>query len=126
MAEPTPEQVVRDFCAAWSEMDLERIMDFFAADAVYHNMPTEPIVGTPAIREFIEGFTGSIEHAVFEVLNIASVGSVVLTERVDTFVTADRSTGLPVMGTFEVRDGKIVAWRDYFDMAEAMAAVGIG
>ena len=26
---------------------------------------------------------------------------------------------LPVMGTFEVKDGKIVAWRDYFDLATA-------
>jgi limonene-1,2-epoxide hydrolase len=25
--------------------------------------------------------------------------------------------GLPVMGVFEVHDDKIVAWRDYFDMA---------
>ena len=33
--------------------------------------------------------------------------------------TAAVSPGLPVMGTFEVRDGKISAWRDYFDMAQA-------
>jgi limonene-1,2-epoxide hydrolase len=24
---------------------------------------------------------------------------------------------LPVMGVFEVHDGRIAAWRDYFDMA---------
>ena len=28
-----------------------------------------------------------------------------------------------MMGTFEVRDGKISAWRDYFDMAGITAAL---
>ena len=34
------------------------------------------------------------------------------------FTQGDRDIALPVMGTFEVRDGKISAWRDYFDMAQ--------
>ena len=42
----------------------------------------------------------------------------VLTERVDTITVGDRVGALPVMGTFEVRDGKICAWRDYFDMTQ--------
>jgi limonene-1,2-epoxide hydrolase len=50
------------------------------------------------------------------VLNIAANGSVVLTERVDVFKLPDKSIALPVMGAFEVTDGKIAAWRDYFDM----------
>jgi hypothetical protein len=28
---------------------------------------------------------------------------------------------LPVMGTFVVRDGKIAAWRDYFDLNQYMS-----
>ena len=44
--------------------------------------------------------------------NIASDGPVVLTEQVDVFKLPDKSIELPVMGTFEVRDGKIAAWRD--------------
>ena len=42
----------------------------------------------------------------------------VLTERVDTFTIGGAVAPLPVMGTFEIRDGKICAWRDYFDMAQ--------
>ena len=44
--------------------------------------------------------------------------NVVLTERIDTFHVGDIVAPLPVMGTFEIRDGKISAWRDYFDMAQ--------
>jgi limonene-1,2-epoxide hydrolase len=120
------EQVVREFCAAWSKLDLDALMAYFTTDAVYHNIPMDPVEGTDAIRSFIEGFTGPVERVEFEVVHLASDGDLVLTERVDTFVTADRSAGLPVMGAFELRDGKIAAWRDYFDMAQAMAALGMG
>jgi limonene-1,2-epoxide hydrolase len=41
---------------------------------------------------------------------------VVLTERVDAFITPTLTIELPVMGTFEIVDGKIAAWRDYFDL----------
>ena len=36
----------------------------------------------------------------------------------DTFKIGGKVADLPVMGTFEIRDGKICAWRDYFDMAQ--------
>jgi limonene-1,2-epoxide hydrolase len=48
---------------------------------------------------------------------MAADGDVVLTERIDTFEMGGKDVVLPVMGVFEVRDGKIAAWRDYFDMA---------
>jgi limonene-1,2-epoxide hydrolase catalytic subunit len=45
-------------------------------------------------------------------------------ERVDTFTLSDKSFGLPVMGTFEVRNGKINAWRDYFDTNQFISQMG--
>ena len=44
-----------------------------------------------------------------------------LTERVDIFVLPNVTIELPVMGTFEVRDGKIAKWRDYFDLNQYMS-----
>ena len=120
-----PEKVVREFCSAWSELDLDKIMAFFAPDAVYHNMPVDPLIGTDAIAEFIAGFTASVDRVDFEITHLAVIGSVVLTERIDTFVTGDQSVGLGVMGTFELDGAKITAWRDYFDMAQAMTALGM-
>ena len=38
-----------------------------------------------------------------------------MTERVDVFKLPHKSFELPVMWTFEISDGKIKAWRDYFD-----------
>ena len=54
----------------------------------------------------------------------AADGPVVMTERVDVFKLADKSFELPVMGVFEVSDGKITAWRDYFDMNQFTSQMG--
>jgi limonene-1,2-epoxide hydrolase len=116
-----PIDVVRRFCAAWADGDLDAITAFFADDAVYHNIPIAPVEGKDAIRATIAGFTGGVDKLEFRVDNIAGDGNVVLTERVDVFAMPGATIELPVMGTFEVRDGKIAAWRDYFDMNQFMS-----
>ena len=58
----------------------------------------------------------------FRVHHIAANGNVVMTERTDVFFAGPKTIELPVMGTFEVTDdGKISAWRDYFDMNQFMS-----
>jgi limonene-1,2-epoxide hydrolase len=50
---------------------------------------------------------------------------IVMNERTDRFKLANgRWAALRVMGVFELREGKILAWRDYFDMAEAQRELG--
>ena len=53
----------------------------------------------------------------FAVLHIAAVADTVLTERLDTFVIGASRVELPIAGIFDLRDGKIAVWRDYFDLA---------
>jgi limonene-1,2-epoxide hydrolase len=115
------EDVVRRFCAAWGDGDLDAIMAFFADDAVYHNIPVAPVTGVDAIRDTIAGFTAGVDSVEFRVLHLAAYGDVVLTERVDVFKAPAVTIELPVMGTFEVRDEKIAAWRDYFDLNQFMS-----
>ena len=125
----TPIELVRRFCAAWSsDMATDGLAAFFTDDAVYHNMPFSPVTGRDNIAENIDSFIRpgppSIEGIDFQVINIAADGPVVMTERFDVFKLADTSFGLPVMGTFEVRDGKINAWRDYFDTNQFTSQMG--
>jgi limonene-1,2-epoxide hydrolase len=116
------ERVVRDLCAAFEKHDAEALRRFFTDDVVYHNIPMDPAVGIDATIEFITGFFGMFEGVSFETLHLAVQGDdVVLTERVDTFHVGPKAASLPVMGVFEIRDGKISAWRDYFDMAQITA-----
>jgi limonene-1,2-epoxide hydrolase len=117
-----PLEVVTRFCAAWGAVDVEALGAFFTDDAVYHNIPVDPVVGRDAIKATIAGFTAGVARIEFEVVQIVGDGPVVLTERIDRFFRDGRPPiELPVMGAFEVRDGLIAAWRDYFDMNQFMS-----
>ena len=123
---PSAEQVVRDFCAAASTRDPELLRTFFADDVVYHNIPMDPAEGIDATMAVIDMFLGMCDALEFEVHHLASDGTTVLTERTDIFTMKGKSAPLPVMGAFDVVDGKITAWRDYFDMAQVTAMFEAG
>lgn len=125
----SPIELVRRFCAAWSDnVSTAELAAFFSDDAVYHNIPLEPVVGRKAIANNIASFirpgAPGIESIQFRVINIAANGPVVMTERVDKFKLPKKSFELPVMGIFEVRDARISAWRDYFDINQFMTLMG--
>ena len=111
--------IVQDFIAAFNANDLERIMGFFTEDCVYHNIPLEPAAGLEAIRAVLAGFSGMSSEVDWVLHNIAeSPAGVVLTERTDRFLIGEKWVEIRVMGTFDLRDGKISGWRDYFDMGQ--------
>lgn len=115
------EDLVRRFCDAFARRDVDELVGFFADDAVYHNIPLAPAQGTEAIRATLESFVPASPSIEFVMVNIASAGPVVLTERIDKMTFAGRDVELPVAGVFEVHDGKITAWRDYFDLQQLTA-----
>jgi limonene-1,2-epoxide hydrolase len=112
------ERVVLDMLDTFHKHDAEALRPFFTDDVVYHNIPMDPAVGIEATIAFIDGFFGMFPNTVIETIHLAVRDNVVLTERIDTFTVGDLVAALPVMGTFEVRDGRICAWRDYFDLAQ--------
>ena len=125
----SPIEVVRRFCAAWSDnIGTVELAAFFTDDAVYHNIPQSPVTGRDAIANMIDSFIRpgppGIESIEFRVINIAANGQVVMTERVDVFRLAEKSFELQVMGTFELTQGKINAWRDYFDVNQFTSRMG--
>ncbi len=112
-------ELVRAFCAAWSRLDPAELAAYFAEDGVYHNMPAAPVEGRAEIEQFIRGFTASWTETDWEILNLTESegGDVVIAERVDRTRAGEKSVDLPCTGVFEIRDGKIERWRDYFDLA---------
>ncbi|HAL48036.1 MAG: limonene-1,2-epoxide hydrolase [SAR202 cluster bacterium] len=117
MESPFPEQLVRDFCAAWSRLDIDELVEFFADDAVYHNMPGPPWTGKDAIRAGITSFISDWISTEWIISNLAVSGNLVFAERIDRTGFKGRKVDLPLVGVFEVQDGKIRHWRDYFDLA---------
>jgi limonene-1,2-epoxide hydrolase len=124
-----PIDLVRRFCKAWSDnVGAADLAAFFTDDAVYHNIPLAPVIGRAAIANSITSFirpgAPGIESIDFRLRNIAANGPVVMTERVDVFKLPNKSFELQVMGIFEISDGKIKAWRDYFDQNQFATRMG--
>lgn len=119
---PTPEEVVTAFMNEFDaeHPDAEALIAYFTEDAVYHNMPMEPAVGIEAVGEALKGVSQMTSRG-WEVVHQAANGDVVLNERVDRFLMGDKEVAVLVCGVFELRDGKIARWRDYFDLASFQA-----
>ena len=121
----TPETVVRDFCRAVEHRSVDALLDFFTEDAVYHNIPLAPLTGREQIASTLAQFIAPATKVEFELVGIATQGATVFTERVDRFEINGKQIALPVMGAFEITaDGKIRAWRDYFDMQQFTSQLG--
>ncbi|MBT3428425.1 MAG: SnoaL-like domain-containing protein [Gammaproteobacteria bacterium] len=117
------EQIVTEFINNWNRMDWQAVTDALHDDVVYHNIPMEKIQGKEAAAAFITGMQPKAVDWIM--VNIASNGNLVLTERIDNFTLANgKLLSLPVMGTFEIEDSKIKAWRDYFDLATFTSQMG--
>ncbi len=70
-----------------------------------------------AIKIILQQIVSPTSWIEWETLNMAEAGSIVFTERVNRFEMAGKKVELTVAGVFEIENGKIKAWRDYFNMA---------
>lgn len=124
----TPTETVEAFIDAWNRCDVDAVNNAFADDALYHNIPMEPIHGREAIAQTVTGFIVGADAIDWQTHHIAANGNVVLTERTDSFdLKTGKSASVRVMGTFEIDDaGKIAKWRDYFDSVEMAREFGLG
>jgi limonene-1,2-epoxide hydrolase len=113
--------VVRAFMQAWERRDADFIIGCFTDDAVYHSMPLTPIVGKAAIAEWVRGFAG-VPPGRLEIHHQVASADVVMNERTDRITLNGRPVTLPIAGVFEMRDGRIAAWREYFDLTPAKEA----
>jgi len=117
-AELTPaEQVnlklVADFCSAWSTRDMTRILPFLADDCVYRMTETTPPAnGHDGVVQRLKQWLEDSALVEFKILDAKAAGPIVITHRIDRFLTKQPLTWEGV-GVFFVKDGKIKEWSDY-------------
>jgi limonene-1,2-epoxide hydrolase len=118
----TNESVFREVLAAHSDSVASAqaaIRKHFADDCVWQQSGMPTTTGPEEAAALLDGLVDSIGLATLEVeyLHIASNEDVVFTERLDWMVAKDGKRFGPtvVVGVTEFRDGKISAWREYFD-----------
>ncbi len=115
------DRLVRDFMRAWERRDTEFILSSFTEDPVYHGVPLTPIVGKAAIAAWVRGFA-DVPPGRLEVRHQVASHDVVMNERTDVITLNGRAVTLPICGVFEMHEGRIRAWREYFDLTPAKAA----
>jgi limonene-1,2-epoxide hydrolase len=111
------DHVVRRFVAGWGRADIEELLEYFAEDAVWHPMPMKPAVGKAALRKAFGTWLAGTVQGGAEILEQVSDGKIVMHERTDRFSFGGQEHVLPVCAVFEIENGRITAWREYFDMS---------
>jgi limonene-1,2-epoxide hydrolase len=121
-ASGSPAEVVQTFLVALADGDFDTAFDLVDDDIVYQNVSLPTIRGkrwmAAGARKFAQrglGFDVKIHR-------ICETGTSVLTERTDAIMLGSYRSQFWVCGAFEVSDGKITLWRDYFDWAAILAA----
>jgi limonene-1,2-epoxide hydrolase len=124
---PSAEEVVRDFMAAfraaWPTGDAATLNRFFSDDAEYCNGPLEPVHGREAIVADLARMMSLGGEVDADIRHLLSDGTVVMTERIDYVRLGGKTAALQIAGVFEIRDGVITGWRDYFDPKEFGAQI---
>ena len=125
---PTSVETVHSFIAAfkkaWPTGDTMTLGPFFDENAVYHNVPLEPVAGRSAIMATFAQFMSLGGQVEVDIVHLVADGPIVMTERVDYFTRDDGKTiSLPMMGVIEIHQGLIAAWRDDFDLSQFTSQV---
>jgi limonene-1,2-epoxide hydrolase len=125
------EQLVLAFIDAFygQHIDIDAATALMADDFVWQlHVPLSPVVvGRDAARAELEKHnslsTGMVEGS--EIRTIVSDGDTVVVERVDVNTMNDVAVSFNVTAIFEVRDGAITHWREYWDTSHVARQLGI-
>ena len=112
-----PRQVVKNWVACFNRADADAIADFYADDAVNHQVVRDPVVGRDAIRKMFDLEFGRATM-VCQIENICQDGEWAILEWKDP-------KGLRGCGFFNILDDKIVFQRGYFNELSFLRQQGL-
>ncbi len=107
-------RTVEVFLHALQDQDFDTADAALADDLVYQNVGLPTIHGRQRAMRLFRQMNDRARLEV-KIHRIASDGSAVLTERTDALIFGALRLQFWVCGVFEVHDGRITLWRDYFD-----------
>ena len=112
-----PIEIVRAFLVAMEKMDFDAIPKYIAENCEYINGPLGTFRGPAGVRAQLEPFFTPMAENKFIVHREVANGPVVFLERLDRHLLGSKWIELPVNSVFEVHNGNITVWHEYFDMA---------
>lgn len=121
---PCPVETVGAYLAALNEARLDDAMTLLHERVVYTNVSMPTIHGRHRVAKFLSVFNKDWMDFGVTTHRIAGNGTAVLTERDDAITIGRFRLQFWVCGVFEVADGQITLWRDYFDYFDMLKAAG--
>jgi len=118
-------RTVEGFLNALQDADYENAEAALDDNLVYENVGLPTIHGRSRAIELFRRAEGRMRFEV-KIHRIAADGAAVLTERSDALIFGPLRLQFWVCGVFEVHNGKITLWRDYFDFFDMLKATARG
>ena len=118
-------RTVETFLNALQDEDFETADAALADDLVYQNAGFPAVHGRRRVMKLLRAAEGRMRLEV-KTHRIATDGAAVLTERTDALTFGPLRLQFWVCGVFEVHDGRITLWRDYFDFFDFFAKATFG
>lgn len=113
----TPDEIVTALVRACEARDLDAVTALVADDIEYDNVPIGKVFGPEGVRRVLSGgVTEAASEVEWTVHRQVSSGTTVMNERTDRFLVGGRWIEIPIAAVFEVTDGRVSLWRDYFDL----------
>jgi limonene-1,2-epoxide hydrolase len=115
---------VRQVMQATSNKDDEAFLGFLTDDIVYHyHVGSRPLIGKDWVRKFLNRYREITADVKWRIDRFAETDDEVFVEGYEEYLDTRTNEVIahPYMGIFEFRDGKICAWRDYFEMDQKKA-----
>jgi limonene-1,2-epoxide hydrolase len=118
------ETIVNDFMARITAFDFDAAFELVADDIEYDNVPIGKVEGPAGIKGVFDTLTGmGVDASEWIVHRQVADDTIVMNERTDKFRANGKWVEVAVTGVFEVHDGRITLWRDYFDMGAMTQAM---
>ena len=116
-------EAVRKLCERWAWLSEKEFGELLAQNCIYYDVafPEAKAVGPQAAHAKLSRMQKDWEIGL-DVVSITGDENTVMAERVEHFKNKSNVVepfDLPVVGVFEIADGKIKAWRDYWDRSAA-------
>lgn len=117
---PTPESVVRDFLAEWSEPDRDRLAQFLSKDAVWFDGPQGVRRGASEVLDVLTEQLAVSAGVAPTLATLVVDGGTVMVEWHGGWMMNGTWIATTVMAVFEVEDGRIKEMREAYDLQSVL------
>jgi len=118
-------QTVIKMLEKWHALDLDGAVNMFTEDGVFHSMMRDPVKGRDALKSFMGKLFGGMTELTLEIKTESVSGNTVILERFDSWVYKGKPGSIPVVGVYDVENGKVKEWREYYDYDVLMKEMGL-